>query len=312
MKRTSPTKRANVQAILTSDLHLREDTPVCRTDEVLTTLERKLSWLKELQQKCGGVPVLDAGDTFNLHKPSPALISFAINNLPKPFFTIPGNHDLPQHSLDLFHRSGLNTLGLNDCIEAWKDLVGWGIPWGGDLSTTETFWRTFRKACSFNSKPILLYHGLVYPSGRMPWPGSEREGLTDAALHRECESFRLIVTGHYHRSFCHRTEDGRALVNPGGILRMTADEKNRQPQVWLWYEDGSVEAVDVPIEQGVMRDDHVIQEQEKNERMEAFLSRLGGEGIELGLSFRQNLERFMEQNGIRQAVREEVWRNIDG
>jgi DNA repair exonuclease SbcCD nuclease subunit len=300
-------------AILTSDIHLREDTPICRTDDALKTLQRKLEWLRELQHKCGDVPILDAGDVFHQWKPSPALLTFAIRHLPKPFYTVPGNHDIPQHSMALLEKSGLNTLRTGNHVgvlgsiplEQYSDFVAWGAPWGGlESSRHRRFDGVWKK------REVLLYHGLVYDDVP-PWPGAEKEGSSGDAFLKKVSGLDLIVSGHYHRSFVAQRE-GRLLVNPGGIMRMTADEADRQPQVYVWYaEDNSVEAVPVPIEKGVVVADHLVQQKEKDQRMEAFLSRLGDGSIELGLSFRENLSRYMTQNQVRQGVQDVVWGSLE-
>ena len=304
-------------AILTSDIHLREDTPVCRTDDVLATMGRKLAWLRELQQKCGGVPILDAGDLFNQWKPSPGLLSFAIQNLPKPFYTVPGNHDIPQHSMDLFGKSGLNTLFVGGHLvvldktpwNMYNDFLAWGIPWKSSLSLSVDQLAECQKRIGRQNRTVLLYHGLVYDSP--PWPGAEKEGDSGDGFLKKFPGFDLIVSGHYHRSFVVQ-HNGRLLVNPGGIMRMTADEADRQPEVYIWYaEDNSVDVVPVPIEKGVVIADHLVQQKEKDQRMEAFLSRLGSGDIELGLSFRENLTRYMAQNEIRKGVQDVVWGSME-
>ena len=81
-------------AILTGDIHLRDDQPVCRTDEYFAAQHRKIKWLRELQEK-HDCPVFDAGDLFSRSKPSHFLLQWAIQELPERFHTIPGNHDLP-------------------------------------------------------------------------------------------------------------------------------------------------------------------------------------------------------------------------
>ena len=302
-------------AILTSDIHLREDMPVCRTDDVLVTMERKLTWLKELQQKCEGIPILDAGDLFHQWKPSPSLLTFAIHYLPKLFHTVPGNHDLPQHSMDLLWKSGLWTLCVGGHIGVYYEDVGvtfesfhvQAMQWGGEL--TPEVLKEFDDRLLKGKRRVLLYHGLVYDA--LPWPGAEKEGHSGSGFLKKVPGFDLIVSGHYHRSFVAQ-QDGRLLVNPGGIMRMTADEADRQPEVYIWYaEDNSVEAVPVPIEKGVVVADHLVQQKEKDQRMEAFLSRMGSGDIELGLSFRENLTRYMAQNEIRKGVQDVVWGSME-
>ena len=107
MKRTKLNKIPT--AILTSDWHLREDTPICRTDDYWNAQWKKVNFISKLQEKYD-CPVIHAGDLFDKWKPSPWLLSTTISILPKKFYTIFGQHDLPQHSLDLEHKSGINTL----------------------------------------------------------------------------------------------------------------------------------------------------------------------------------------------------------
>lgn len=305
-------EEVSVSAILTSDLHLREDTPVCRTDDFQRTLQRKLDWLSELQQSHGGVPILDAGDLFHHWKPSPALLSWVMLNLPRPFITVPGNHDMPQHNLSLLKTSGLYTLAVSASIQMltgelplWDDNLPFDvyvIPWGAaGLHPDCPEPRKHRKK-------VLLYHGLTYV-GPAPYPGAEKEGLSASRLLDKFPQFDLIVSGHYHSGFCCCSEDGiRLLVNPGGIARTTADEIDRQPIVFLWDADqNSVKPVAVPIEEGVILRDHIERQEQRNGRMDAFLSRMS-QSVEIQLSFRENLQRYMAQNEISQMVQQEVWR----
>ena len=63
----------NVDLILTSDWHLRESTPECRTDDFWEAQWKKIDFIKELSEKHGAF-VFVAGDIFHHWKPSPNLI----------------------------------------------------------------------------------------------------------------------------------------------------------------------------------------------------------------------------------------------
>ena len=95
--------------ICTGDWHLREDTPLCRGNDFWEAQWRKVDFIANLQKryKC---PVICGGDLFNHWKPSPFLLSEIMKHLPEQFYTIYGNHDLPQHSLDLANKCGINVL----------------------------------------------------------------------------------------------------------------------------------------------------------------------------------------------------------
>jgi DNA repair exonuclease SbcCD nuclease subunit len=105
------TERAmkNPSAILTSDWHMEEGAPVCRTDDYQQALWDKISFISSLREKYKA-PIINTGDLFHHWKPSPALIRKAIATIPHHMVCIPGQHDLPQHNVDLINRSGYGVL----------------------------------------------------------------------------------------------------------------------------------------------------------------------------------------------------------
>ena len=74
------TNKSNViqqaSAILCGDVHLREDSPICRTDDVWAAQWKKIDFISDLQ-KTHDCPVLCSGDLFDYWKPSPNLLTFA-------------------------------------------------------------------------------------------------------------------------------------------------------------------------------------------------------------------------------------------
>jgi DNA repair exonuclease SbcCD nuclease subunit len=107
MNRTKSNKK--VTAILCSDWHIREDTPTCWTGNFLDEQWINIQCVSNLQSK-HKCPVIHAGDLFHHWKPSPWLLSMMISLLPKQFYTIYGQHDLPQHNWELRNKSGIYTL----------------------------------------------------------------------------------------------------------------------------------------------------------------------------------------------------------
>ena len=86
--------------ILTSDWHLREDQTICRTDDFWQAQWNKVKQVAAIQEKYD-CPVVHAGDLYHYWKPSPNLLRETITRLPKSFFSIFGNHDLPQNNPSL-------------------------------------------------------------------------------------------------------------------------------------------------------------------------------------------------------------------
>ncbi len=295
MERTKIKKQAD--AILTADWHLREDTPICRTDSsFLDTQIQKMQFIQELQSKYN-CPVIHAGDLFNHWKPSPFLLTQAFLWLPKEFHTIYGNHDLPQHNKALAEKTGLNTLISAGRIHQLKG-ADWGVGLNEDL--TQYMLET-------RGRKILVWHVMTWKD-TPPWPGCKDP--TAKELLQKLPQFDLIVTGHLHTSFV-ETMHNRILVNPGPITRQTADQEHLQPKVFLWYaETNSVEEVLIPIKKGVISREHIEYKEERNSRIIAFVERLNGEW-DVDLSFEANLERFQKENNIRSSVMQIVRAAID-
>ena len=148
-------------AIITADIHLRETSPQCRTDDYWKAQEDKIKFLKELQHKHHDCPILDGGDLFDQWKPSPRLLAWAIETLPKNIITTPGNHDMPQHNIELLHKSGLAVLEAADIINVLA---------GGDrlaLSEFSVFGYAWRdkvpqKEIKIKGRKVAIIHDMIY------------------------------------------------------------------------------------------------------------------------------------------------------
>lgn len=284
-------------AIITADNHILEKNPVCRMDDLRETQWKKQRWLRGLQQKYN-CPILDGGDLFHHWKPSPELLARAINEVPRRII-VPGNHDLPAHNLDLYNKSGmrvLETAGINrtmfkEDMIGTSDFIIFSFPWGVELKpdTTEPF----------EGRKVALCHVFTYP-GRKPWPGCKAPRAK--GIMRKLKGFDLIITGDNHQPFTIE-HDGQLLVNPGSLCRLTAGQAEHKPRVYLWYaENNTVEPVYVPIEKDIITRTHIESKEERDERMEAFVSRLDDD-FEVGLSFDENLTEFMSTNDISKPVK---------
>ncbi len=97
-------------AIAVADLHLSLNPPLARAAEPnwLDAMSRPLKELRELAEKLN-VPILCSGDVLDRWNSSAELINFAIEHLPW-MHAIPGQHDLPLHSLVDIHKSAYWTL----------------------------------------------------------------------------------------------------------------------------------------------------------------------------------------------------------
>jgi predicted phosphodiesterase len=303
MKRTKkpgaakPFKKAS--AILTGDWHLREDTPLCRIDNYWQEQWRKVTFIVILAAK-HQCPVIHSGDLFNHWKPSPYLLSKTMEYLPNDFWTVYGNHDLPQNNIEMREKSGIEVLDRAGALDVLS-----GYHWNQVLSKQGTLGlEMFRKR-------MLVWHTMVW-QGDQPWPG-----CTDPEarkLLRDTKGPDIIVTGHNHKPFV-AERDGRLLVNPGSLMRMSADQVDHKPRVYLWFEeDNTVEPVYIPIDvngiSAVSRV-HLQQVQEKDKRIEAFIEKLDMDWSS-EVSFRKNLDQFFINNDIPTKVQDLVWESLEG
>lgn len=288
MKRTKQPTKAT--AILTADWHLREDTPLCRADNYWEAQWKKVQFVSELQEK-HDCPVLHAGDLFNHWKPSPYLLSKTIRNIPNDFWTVYGNHDLPQNSLDMKERSGVDTLLTSKVIRLLD-----GVHWGQE-----------EILLSDSILNILVWHTMTY-QGKEPWPGCPDPNSRQ--LLRKYKEPVLILTGHNHVPFVEEYQ-GRILVNPGALMRMSADQGDFKPRVYLWYQaTNTAQPVYLPIEENVISRQHIEQVKQKDERITAFVEKLNTDWT-TEVSFRKNLENFLSSNSISANVESIIWQSLE-
>jgi len=291
--------KERADAIITSDWHLREDIPTCRTDNYIHNQWDKVRFVKELQRK-HNCPVFHGGDLYNYWKPSPELLSLTIMNLPKMFLTILGNHDLPQHNIELLKKCGVYTLWTAGALE----IIPKGINWGQKPFNLEHgdggIWE-------YKKRKILIWHTMTY-QGKKPWPDCPIPKA--AKLLRMYPEYDLIITGHNHQSFI-ETHENRILINPGSILRMDVDQVNHIPQVYLWYaNENKIIPVKIPFKQNVISREHIEIVENRNERIEKFISTLKTKWT-VSSSFESNLEKFLNKNKTKKSIKNIIYKAIE-
>jgi predicted phosphodiesterase len=288
--------------ILCSDLHLREDTPTCYIGDFQKEQWDSLDFIRELQKEYD-CPVLCAGDMFHHWKPSPFLLSQTIEHLPDDFWVVYGQHDLPNHNLELSCKSGIFTLN-----RAGKLRI---LPQGhwGKNDAIHGNW-------TINGKNIYVWHITTYQNN-LPWPGCTASSAKQ--LLKKYFNCDLFLTGDNHQPFIEEYE-GRLLVNPGSMTRQDADQLNHRPRVYLWYaKTNTVEPVYLPIVPGndVISREHIEVVKQRNERLDAFIAQLNFLGIEKpkgsegGATFEENLKMFENTNQVRSTVMQIVYKAME-
>lgn len=300
--------------ILCADLHLREDTPICRKDNYWEAQWRKVDWLKALKEehKC---PILCSGDVFDNWDISPKLAAQAIRHLPI-MTAIPGQHDLPNHNIELQEKSGIAVLEAADVVKLYdyddpipnysSSIILFSFPFGSKLQEISS------KAILHNklqmdgkAKYVALIHTLVLGPKDKNLPGA-----TAKEIYKQMQGFNLIVCGDNHQSFVIE-EKGRLLVSPGSMMRMTADQIDHKPCVYLWFaETNTVEPVYYSIEDGVITREHIEIKKEENKRINDFTQRLQSGKIQ-GISFEKNMEKYIQSNNVDKEVEQDIFEAIE-
>lgn len=271
-------------AILCADIHLREDQPACRTDDFQAAQWKKMEFIKSMANKYD-CRIIHSGDMFHHWKPSPALLSKTIKHLPDNpahFLTVYGNHDLPQHNIELANKSGVHTLetaGKLEVLSKYSSIKG-------------CHWLQTPALLAFCD--ILVWHVMTFQKGEEPYPG-----CTDASATKLLKKYpqpKLIVTGDNHKTFTAKVDD-RILINPGSMTRQTANQIDHEPCVFFYYkEDNTFEKVYLPFDTGVVSRQHLEIKEEHDKRLEAFISSLSDCDIKEELSFKDRILRYCKEN----------------
>jgi len=289
--------------IVCADLHLRHDKPVARTDAYWLTQSEKFQYILSLARQ--NPPLIVAGDFFHKARPPIPLIRWVMDTLLEydviPI-VVPGQHDLPWHSLEHIADSGIGLLqaaGLVDILTNpsepyfYKKYALFGCPFGqnpwpipDDVSQKDL--KQFTK--------ILIWHHLVIRKGEELWPG--QKATVSGKILRTFRHYDYILTGDNHQAFI-ETARNRRHINPGSMCRMAISQLEHRPRVYDIEKD---EFVYIPIREDVF--DLALSQSaaERESRIANFVEHLNA-GYEVGVDFERNLIRFMDDNSIGDKVR---------
>ncbi|MFP4019760.1 MAG: metallophosphoesterase family protein [Bacteroidales bacterium] len=291
MKRTKPANKVKqVDAILTADWHIREDQPVCRVDDFQSAQWTKIKFISDLQKKYG-CPILHAGDLFHHWKPSPYLLSKCYQNFPNEFFTVYGNHDLPQNSIELKEKCGIYTLQAGNRI----NVLSFGY-WN-DTPKDEYF--------KIKDRKIFVWHKFVFTQKEFWQDGDHAQKIL-----RQYSQFDLFVTGDNHKPFVSKYEN-RLLVNPGNITRQEASQIDFKPRVYLYdASQNIVESIYLPINEDAVSREHLVKQDRRDKRIEAFVQSFDSDW-ESDIDFLSNLKLFEQNNETDKDIMQIIYKSLD-
>lgn len=315
-------------AIITADIHLRDDIPRARTDDFWEAQNKKIDFILDLQNKYDGIPVLDGGDFLHKWKSSPYLENWIIRKRYRfkdldygSVITIPGTHDTPNHNIKYLKESSLCVLEASGIIRLIKSFNS-GIPINCDMDDSKLYsnlvfgypWgklediknKKIEISKDWKGRKVLILHTYACKQGSK-WFAPD--STNSHAILRMAPQFDLIISGHNHESFVIK-QNGRLLVNPGSMMRTTTKQIDHKPRVYLWYaKENEVEPIYLPIEKNVLSTEHIEKQKEKNMESESFIKRLK-EDYEIKLSFKSNLCDYFISNPTRKSVEDETYKSL--
>lgn len=229
----------DIIAIAMADSHFSLKPPVFRSKEE-DWLKTQGSYIEQAKMLCSkyNCPLLHSGDITDRWNNTPELFNwfypqFRFNTV----LTIAGQHDMPQHSMDLMGKSFYLSLKYAGSIQPIlydrpmtfkQGHKLYGFDWGSKI-----------KKAPKNEKGlnIALVHKYVWIEGKS-YPQAPKENKLskkDSVL----ESYDVVIFGDNHKGF--KTKIGNTTIfNCGTFMVRKSDEINYKPMVGLITADGNV------------------------------------------------------------------------
>ena len=303
-------------AVVASDIHLSEKAPSGRkTDDWFADMAFALLQLRQAASTMN-VDVVIAGDIFDKWNPSPELINFAADNLPK-CYAVPGQHDLPNHNYNDIHRSGMGCLMRMGVVRLLEPDIPakisfgdgcarlWGVPWGQEITALPK---------SSKYLDIAVVHAYCWAKGH-EYTGAPLE-KNYVSYGNQLAGYAAALFGDNHKGFLTKSPHGTNILNCGGFMRRTTDEKDYQPCYGVLYTDGSI--VRVPLEtRDVWHDEAVgaqltLNDAPMDKATEYLRSLITAGGMQCLVDYRKVVHHYLESEKPNTRVRDLVINAIGG
>jgi len=225
-----------MKLLISGDLHLRHTKPRCRTDASFFDMQKltlqAMNMIAEREQVFG---IVLLGDVFDQGAVSQQIeqlfLDIASAQSSVPWYIMPGNHDLPQHSWKNVFNSSFGVIWTHaHCNFSARQ----GIQPLDELMDWEHFQepREIVKASKQDTKHILAVHRLVCPED-MTIPNTKLVHPSELFSLVHAPEKTIILAGDYHAGHEWRSQrtEGKLVIVPGCTIRMKADEKDYKPSV---------------------------------------------------------------------------------
>lgn len=301
---------SEVLAILCSDLHFTHSAPTARSAEPdwYAAMQRPIEEVKALSVK-HGAPIFVAGDIFDRwygadKEHTHQLCDFLrLAFYPREFHTIPGNHDLPNHSLDLIERSAYWTLKNSGTIRHLDQAAAFGtrlvvhpFSWGKKITP-------LNKERGDNRIHLALVHKFVWDK-ETGFPGAPDDGYV-VNFYETVKGYDVVAVGDNHSPF-----EFKNIFNCGTFLRRKRDERKHKTRVGMLLDNGTVTTHYLDVSRDLWLEEKVEQEATKvvGESVLQELRDLGPDSLD----FRELVKQGLQQNRLSAEAQQIVLKSLEG
>jgi exonuclease SbcD len=311
-----------------TDTHIRGTSPRGRTDDFFDAMKRKFTEVIAIADQEQVDYVLHGGDVFDRPNLSPAVVrEFAqlFRQFRVPIYAVAGNHDIYGHNpstvertmLGLLEAFGILTLiHSGDIIELTKDNMHvqlTGQPFHYDLDKrviAEDYAITNQLNADYC---IHMVHGMLVERA-LP------EGVPHtmvSSLWEVKSDADIVLTGHYHAGFPVQQRNGKYVINPGSIARLSNQqaEIKRLPQIVLIELTKEINIQIKPLTTALPGQevfDRTLQEEAsyRQEKWVQFAQEVSAAGVYRGIQVEEIIEEIAKLEVLDQVVKEEAMRRI--
>lgn len=305
------TASKHVLAAFVSDLHLSHVPPRARAmEDWYEVMHRYLMQLNDLLDL--GVPLVCAGDLFDSWKQPPELLNFLLDSLPE-MIAIPGQHDLPHHRYEDWHKSAFGTMvkarrvhmllpGMPTTIFD-RRLVLHGFPWGTPITPLK------KDPRDKHLWHVAVCHSYIWTQGRS-YPGAPKSKSVHS-YRRKLKGYHAAFFGDNHKGFVTEviSPSRCVIVNCGGFFRRKTDEVRHVPKVSMLMEDGTVKRIPLDTSADIISEP--VSTTKAAVDLDSFLKELRGLAVDT-LDFREAIINALDNSALDDRARRVVLELLEG
>ena len=294
---------SNIISFHTGDIHLTDKKPLARIDEP-DWYEAQFRVLRWLYKVTNGHYLFLGGDTFDSPSVSFKLLNelpFILDANPAHTIAIAGNHEQPNKNSTGMNTSVFNTgawMGLYNGITKAHVTHYKGVCYGC-IPYTNSEEEFMKYVAEVQIADVIVMHKFVWSSSENSYVGASEKGNVKyiASLFPNA---KVVFTSDNHKGFEYEETSPR-IYNCGMLIRDNADLIDYQPHIYALCDDFSVQRINVPTEDDLITDRHIVKEKQRQESELVFLKTLS-DSKDISYSFSDNLKHYTKGQRSEQYI----------